>query len=111
MTTSDRLIRNLLHASVMYLARGTAPRGEGRPDILVEEVLVSTYAGAAAFLLDALSPHLSAEAIEAIAEELTDLMEDGEPLAEWVADAATARGIDVDEIVSRHTESGEGATQ
>lgn len=99
-TAAEKLTRNMLHASIVSLARATTPPSEGRPDIIVEEALLATYSGALACLLDKIGTHLPAETVDRIAEELTDLMEDGEPLADWVGEAADRRGMDTEKIIN-----------
>ncbi|HEV2929625.1 MAG TPA: hypothetical protein VGW74_13100, partial [Propionibacteriaceae bacterium] len=109
MTTTDRttpatdLMRNLLEASVVYLARATTryvasePGDRDAADRFAANAMAAQYAGAAARLLHVLMA-VEPDECRAVSSQLAEWLEFGEPLADWVAEQATAYGIDVDKL-------------
>lgn len=92
-TDADDLLRDLLQASLVYLDRVMDPEHKMDTALFAATALTATYAGAAAYLLDAFNtPPMSADDH---AETLREWLDGGEPLADWVFEKAQALGVEL----------------
>lgn len=98
------LMRSLLEASIHFTSKATTL--QGHPYEFAVSAMAGTYAGAAAFLLAALSADQPAGGAENVADRLRTWLDYGEPLHDWVSERATGHGLDVDALIERaHTPS------
>lgn len=93
MTSPARqLLHDLLATAHAHVAAACDPtRDNGDEAAFRAHCEAAQLAGIAAYLLDALDVDTSGA--EEVAREVSQLAEDGEPLAEWVAEQVQARGI------------------
>lgn len=94
-TPAETLGRGLLEAHVKFLARAVEPFAPG--ETFLSNAMAAHYAAAAAWLLDTITGLVDAPTANDIAAELSELMEMGEPLADWAGEAANEMGINADD--------------
>lgn len=98
-SAATKLMASLLEAQANLLTRLTTPGTRELPTF-VATGLAAQYAGAAAYLLNQLTAPLGTN-VDAIAAGLSEMLDLGEPLAEWCGEQHDAYGIDMDAIMRR----------
>ena len=96
MNVTDAMVRDFLVSSQRHLNSATAP---GTPEVdFRNSAIMALLSGLVAYLLAELKDLDQGTAAD-VAWQVHDFCEHGEPLADWVAEELTRRGVDVEAMI------------